>query len=66
VSQHREQLEKEIQAHNELHNQIQAGQEQLKAMEQERERKIGRIQLLQELAQGEQDQAEAETAIEKG
>ncbi len=49
-----EQLEKAVQEHNELHNNIQAGEDQIASMKQARDRLVGRIQLLQELAQEEQ------------
>lgn len=53
MSDFQEKLEKEVQEHNELHNQIQAGEEQLVAMKADRDRRVGRIQLLQELAKDE-------------
>jgi hypothetical protein len=49
VSDIRQRLEQEIQAHNELHNNIQAGEEQLTAMKEERAARRGRVTLLQEL-----------------
>ncbi len=46
---HKDKLEEEVAKYEELHKQIQAGDEQLTAMKQERDRKVGRIQVLQEL-----------------
>lgn len=48
-----EQLQEKIAEHNELHQQIQQGKEQIGAMETQRERIFGQVQLLQELVQDE-------------
>lgn len=45
------QLEREVQEHNELHANIQAGEEQLEAMKADKARRLGRIQVLQEVLQ---------------
>ena len=52
------QLDQEIQAHNEIHAQIQAGEEQLAALKVERDRRFGRITVLQELVQAEVNDAD--------
>lgn len=49
-----------IEAHNELHNNIQAGEQQLAAMKTERERLVGKIQAVEELLQEEQTPASPE------
>lgn len=45
------QLEQEVQEHNELHTNIQNGEEQLEAMKADKARRLGRIQVLQEVLQ---------------
>lgn len=54
MSNFQQQLEEEIKQHNDIHNQIVAGEEQLGGLREERSRRFGRITLLQELAQQEQ------------
>ncbi len=49
----KEQLEVEVQAHNELHSNIEQGEKQLEAMKEERQIRLGRAQMLQELLQAE-------------
>lgn len=56
MSNFQQQLEEEIQQHNDIHNQIVAGEEQIAGLKEERSRRLGRITLLQELAQQEQIQ----------
>lgn len=48
---HQAQIEKEVQEHNEIHNRIQALEEEVGQLKELRSRKVGRIQLLQELGQ---------------
>jgi hypothetical protein len=66
VSQFREQLEQKVAEHNNLHNQIQQGEEQITAMKAQRERLLGQVQLLQELAQAEAEPATSEPAEVEG
>ncbi len=42
------QYEKEIEDHNQLANQIQAGEQQLTAMKEDKQRRFGRIELMGE------------------
>ncbi len=55
-----EQLEVEVKAHNELHANIQQGETQIEAMKAERERRLGRAQMLQELIQAETADVDAQ------
>ena len=64
-----EQLEVEVKAHNELHTNIQQGETQLEAMKEERHRRLGRAQMLQELIEAETGDAPdgpVETSGEEG
>lgn len=46
------QYEKEIEDHNRLANQIQAGEQQLAAMKEDKQRRFGRIELIGEQLKG--------------
>ena len=56
VSELQQRLDREISEHNQLHSQIQQGEEQLEAMKKDRDRRVGRIQLLSELLQERQQE----------
>jgi hypothetical protein len=57
----KEQLDKEIEEYNGLHGQIEQGEQQLAGMKVEKERRYGRVMMLQEILEGESEITTKET-----